>query len=99
MNKQQFSELAKQDYTHIPVFREVAADLDTPLSAYLKLANNANSFLFESVHGGVRWGRYSIIGLQCDEYLRVLDEKISIFKEGKRGDQTRQPEPLAWIDI
>mgnify|MGYP001827726809 CR=1 FL=1 len=98
MNKQQFSELAKQDYTHIPVFREVAADLDTPLSAYLKLANNANSFLFESVHGGERWGRYSIIGLQCDEYLQVHDEKISIFKEGKLAEQTRHPDPLEWID-
>ena len=98
MNKQQFSELAKQAYTHIPVFREVAADLDTPLSAYLKLANNANSFLFESVHGGERWGRYSIIGLQCDEYLQVHDETISIFREGKLAEQTEHPDPLQWID-
>ena len=80
MNKQQFSDLAKQGYTHIPVFREVAADLDTPLSAYLKLANSPNSFLFESVQGGERWGRYSIIGLQCDESLQVRGEQIEVFK-------------------
>ena len=98
MNKQQFSELAKQGYTHIPVFREVAADLDTPLSAYLKLANNANSFLFESVHGGERWGRYSIIGLQCDEYLQVHDETISIYRNGELVEQARQQDPLSWID-
>ena len=98
MNKQQFSELAKQGYTHIPVFREVAADLDTPLSAYLKLANNANSFLFESVHGGERWGRYSIIGLQCDEYLQVHDEQISIYKNSELVEQTQHEDPLQWID-
>ncbi|MEM8844723.1 MAG: anthranilate synthase component I [Pseudomonadota bacterium] len=98
MNKQQFSELAKQGYTHIPVFREVAADLDTPLSAYLKLANNTNSFLFESVHGGERWGRYSIIGLQCNEYLQVHEQQITVYKDGKLAEQIEQDDPLQWID-
>ena len=45
--------------------REVLADLDTPLSTYLKLANGPYSYLFESVQGGEKWGRYSIIGLPC----------------------------------
>ena len=98
MNKQQFSDLAKQGYTHIPVFREVAADLDTPLSAYLKLANSANSFLFESVQGGERWGRYSIIGLQCDESLQVRGEHIEVIKHGECVEKTQQTDPLQWID-
>ncbi len=98
MNKQQFSDLAKQGYTHIPVFREVAADLDTPLSAYLKLANSANSFLFESVQGGERWGRYSIIGLQCDEVLQVRGEHVEVIRNGECVEKTQQTDPLQWID-
>jgi anthranilate synthase component I len=98
MNKQQFSDLAKQGYSHIPVFREVAADLDTPLSAYLKLANTPNSFLFESVQGGERWGRYSIIGLQCEESLQVRGEQIEVHKNGECVERTQQADPLQWID-
>ncbi len=98
MNKQQFSDLAKQGYTHIPVFREVAADLDTPLSAYLKLANSPNSFLFESVQGGERWGRYSIIGLQCDESLQVRGEQIEVFKNNQCVEKVQHTDPLQWID-
>ncbi|MFK8027053.1 MAG: anthranilate synthase component I [Gammaproteobacteria bacterium] len=98
MNKQQFSDLAKQGYTHIPVFREVAADLDTPLSAYLKLANSPNSFLFESVQGGERWGRYSIIGLQCDESLQVRGEQIEVFQRGQCVEKAQDSDPLQWIN-
>ena len=53
MTPQQFAELAAQDFNRIPVSREVLADTETPLSAYLKLARGAWSFLLESVQGGV----------------------------------------------
>ncbi len=46
----------------VPMFMEVPGDLDTPLSAFLKIENSANSFLFESVEGGTRWARYSFLG-------------------------------------
>ena len=98
MNPQEISALAKQGYTHIPIVREVAADLDTPLSAYLKLANNPCSFLFESVQGGERWGRYSIIGLQCDEYLTVRGNQISVFRHGEQVESIEHQDPLQWID-
>ncbi|HCD04944.1 MAG TPA: anthranilate synthase component I, partial [Methylophaga sp.] len=55
--------MASEGYNRIPLYREVLADLDTPLSTYLKLADAPYSYLFESVHGGEKWGRYSIIGL------------------------------------
>lgn len=61
-----FEQLKQQNYSHIPLVHEVLADLDTPLSTYLKLANAPYSYLFESVHGGEKWGRYSIIGLPCE---------------------------------
>ena len=53
----------------VPLVREVLADLDTPLSTYLKLADGPYSYLFESVQGGERWGRYSIIGLPASTVL------------------------------
>ena len=59
----EFSTLAKQGYNRIPLVLETFADLDTPLSLYLKLANAPFSYLLESVQGGERFGRYSIIGL------------------------------------
>ena len=63
MNENQFAALAAQGYNRIPVTLETFADLDTPLSIYLKLANKPFSYLLESVIGGERFGRYSIIGL------------------------------------
>ena len=59
----QFDQYASDGYTLIPVVREVLSDLDTPLSVYLKLADGPHTYLFESVEGGERFGRYSIIGL------------------------------------
>ena len=68
MNLRQFNKI-KRDYNRIPLVREVLADLDTPLSTYLKLADEPYTYLFESVQGGEIWGRYSIIGLACDTRL------------------------------
>ena len=62
MTPEIFADLARQDFNRIPVTREVLADLETPLSVYLKLAQGPNSYLFESVQGGEKWGRYSLIG-------------------------------------
>ena len=69
LNKTQFTELAQQGYNHIPLSLETFADLDTPLSIYLKLANAPYSYLLESVIGGERSGRYSIIGLPCRQRI------------------------------
>ena len=71
MTPEQFDALVAQGYNRIPVVCEVLADLDTPLSIYLKLVERPFGFLFESVHGGEKWGRYSIIGLPCRTVLRV----------------------------
>ena len=63
MTETEFNALAAQGYNRIPVSLETFADLDTPLSIYLKLANAPFTYLLESVQGGERFGRYSIIGL------------------------------------
>lgn len=98
MNKKKFLNLADQGYTHIPLYREVAADLETPLSAYLKLANCKNSFLFESVQGGERWGRYSIIGLHCQEHIEIRGNNISEWDNGQCVNMLECQDPLQWIN-
>ena len=71
MTEAEFHALAAKGYTHIPVVLETFADLDTPLSVYLKLANEPYSYLLESVQGGERFGRYSVIGLPARSRIEV----------------------------
>ena len=98
MTPEQFNQYARQGYNRIPISREVLADLDTPLSAYLKLADGAYSYLFESVHGGEQWGRYSIIGLPCKTIVKIDGQDISLEKQGKILESLNHPEPLVWIE-
>jgi anthranilate synthase component 1 len=72
MTESEFKALAAQGYNRIPLLAQAFADLETPLSLYLKLAGSgcAHSFLLESVVGGERFGRYSFIGLPARTLLR-----------------------------
>ena len=98
MTPEQFAELAAAGYNRIPVSREVLADLDTPLSTYLKLASGPYSYLFESVQGGEKWGRYSIIGLPSREVLKVHDHRITITRDGRVIEETDSDDPLAFVE-
>jgi anthranilate synthase component 1 len=106
MTELEFKALAAQGYNRIPLIAESFADLDTPLSLYLKLARSqprsANSFLLESVVGGERFGRYSFIGLPARTALRAYigdtpgQHRIEVLTDGavvssERGD------PLAFV--
>ncbi len=75
MTESEFNQLALQGYNRIALVAEAFADLETPLSLYLKLAHVQNggqySFLLESVVGGERFGRYSFIGLPASTLLRA----------------------------
>ena len=98
MTPEQFNHYARQGYNRIPVSREVLADLDTPLSAYLKLADGAYSYLFESVHGGEQWGRYSIIGLPCKTIVKITGNRISLEQNGELLETVTHDNPLVWIE-
>jgi anthranilate synthase component 1 len=98
MTEQDFQALAAQGYTAIPILREVLADLDTPLSTYLQLAHGPYSYLFESVHGGEKWGRYSIIGLPCAQVIRVYGKRICLYQDNVLKQETVSEDPLAWIE-
>jgi hypothetical protein len=86
-----FNQLAQQGYNRIPLMAQAFADLETPLSLYLKLAHSQadgqHSFLLESVVGGERFGRYSFIGLPARTLLRA----------NGFGTQARiKSSPMAW---
>ena len=74
----EFNALAAQGYNRIPLVAECLADLDTPLSLYLKLANRPYSYLLESVQGGERFGRYSFIGLPADTLISVRGLQVTL---------------------
>jgi anthranilate synthase component I len=97
----QFRALARQGYNRIPVNRQLNADLDTPLSAYLKLAEGPYSFLLESVVGGERFGRYSFIGLPAQQLVRAFDRTIQTctIKNGKpQRESELEGDPLAYLE-
>jgi len=72
----EFKSLSAQGFNRIPLMAEAFADLETPLSLYLKLAHSKDggkySFLLESVVGGERFGRYSFIGLPARTFVRSM---------------------------
>jgi anthranilate synthase component 1 len=97
-NEDKFNSLARQGYNRIPVIRQLPADLDTPLSLYLKLANQPYSYLLESVEGGERFGRYSFIGLPAKTVLRVHGHFASLESNGLPVEQCNCDDPLAFIE-
>ena len=98
MKQQDFAALAAQDYNRIPVSREALADLETPLSAYRKLAEGPYSYFFESVQGGEKWGRYSIIGLPCRTLLKVFGYRVEVWVDGVLSETNEVADPLAFAE-
>src|SRR5258706_1840563 len=85
MTKENFLAVGRAGYSRPPLQLETLAALDTPLSIYLKLANKPFSYLLESVIGGERFGRYSIIGLPAHEWLRVKGKECAVVRAKPGG--------------
>jgi anthranilate synthase component I len=97
MNQEQFQQLAGQGFNRIPVVREVLADTETPLSTYLKLGKGVHSYFFESVQGGEKWGRYSIIGLPCNTVVRVRGSVVTVETAGQVVEESDCDDPFVFI--
>ncbi|MDH0864860.1 anthranilate synthase component I [Mitsuaria sp. GD03876] len=97
----EFQSLAADGYNRIPLISEAFADLETPLSLYLKLcAGNGpgrHSFLLESVVGGERFGRYSFIGLPARTVLKSEGPVTRVIRDGAVVE-THEGDPLAFIE-
>ena len=98
MTESEFLALGSAGFNRIPVVLETLADLDTPLSIYLKLAARPGSYLLESVIGGERFGRYSVVGLPAREMLECRGRNARVLRDGKILDEQDTDDPLAFVD-
>jgi anthranilate synthase component 1 len=98
MTESEFDRLAAAGYNRVPVVLETFADLDTPLSIYLKLANQPYSYLLESVVGGERFGRYSFIGLAAAARIEVRDHTCIEVRDGVETRREEAEDPLAFVE-
>ncbi|MBF0454641.1 MAG: anthranilate synthase component I [Magnetococcales bacterium] len=94
----QFKRLAQQGNL-VPVYREIMADLDTPVSAYLKVAaESRHAFLLESVQGGEKWGRYSFLGLDPAALFTVTNQRVEIQQNNKPLEVITGQNPMAVLE-
>ncbi|MEM7540924.1 MAG: anthranilate synthase component I [Pseudomonadota bacterium] len=97
MNYEQMTAWANDGYNLAPITVKALADLDTPLSVYSKLANKPYSFLFESVEGGEKWGRYSIIGLPSSRRIEVRANQVRVFDGSREIESQSSEDPLDFV--
>ncbi|HVI25707.1 MAG TPA: anthranilate synthase component I [Xanthomonadaceae bacterium] len=95
---EQFQRYAADGHTLIPVVREVLSDLDTPLSVYLKLADGPHTYLFESVQGGERFARYSIIGLPARRVYAFAGHTLYVTEHGDLVEARAVDDPFAEVE-
>jgi anthranilate synthase component 1 len=97
MTEAEFQRLAAQGFNRVPILAESFADLETPLSLYLKLANRSNTYLLESVVGGERFGRYSFIGLAAPVRLRAVGSLVTVMHGDVIAEKSQTADPLAFV--
>jgi anthranilate synthase component 1 len=97
MTEAEFNRLAAEGYNRIPVTLETFADLDTPLSIYLKLAASPYSYLLESVQGGERFGRYSFIGITSGTRIAVYDSSILLLTGNRVAERREHTNPMSFV--
>jgi anthranilate synthase component 1 len=98
MTESDFARLAAAGYNRVPLVLETFADLDTPLSAYLKLADRPFTYLLESVVGGERFGRYSFIGLPARRRIEVRGTTCTEYEGEAVASVTEVSDPLAYVN-
>ena len=91
ITKKEFEDYKNNDFSILPMAREIVSPADNPLSLFSKIADKKNNFLFESVEGGDKWAQYSIIGFGCLDtikaYGNVIETSINGMNERFVSDQ------------
>ncbi len=90
---QEFKVKAKEGNL-IPVYREILADMETPVSAFRKIDDGKYSFLLESVEGGEKWARYSFLGSRPEVVIRTFGKAVEIVRKGRKEQRTFDRDPL-----
>ncbi len=87
----------KEHYNCVPLVRTVLSDFDTPLSVWHKLVDAPYAYLLESVQGGEKWGRYSIIGLPAQARVEIRGYQVTVH-EAEHSECFTVEDPLAWVE-
>ncbi len=90
---QEFKEKAKKGNL-IPVYREILADMETPVSAFAKIDDGRHSFLLESMEGGEKWARYSFLGSRPSVVVRSFGRTVEVIRNGKTEKLSFDRDPL-----
>src|SRR5512141_1436103 len=78
----------------IPVYKEILADMETPVSAFRKIDDGRYSFLLESVEGGEKWARYSFLGSKPSIILRSFGNMVEIIRQGRKTTKSFAADPI-----
>ena len=78
INKEEYIEFAENGFNIVPLIKTIEKDLDSPIKVFSRIKNIKNTFLLESIEGGEKWAQYSIIGVDCQDSIKVSDNKIEI---------------------
>ncbi|MBI4715620.1 MAG: anthranilate synthase component I [Nitrospirae bacterium] len=92
----EFSRLSKQGNL-IPVYREILADLETPVSAFLKIDDGRFAYLLESIEGGEKWGRYSFLGSRPSLILKGNGDGVRLISSSGEEEKFSDPDPLLTV--
>jgi anthranilate synthase component 1 len=92
----EFEKLAQKGNL-IPVYQEILADVETPVSVLMKLQNKDHVYLLESVEGGEKWGRYSFLGTDAGVVFKVQGDKVVIDEKGRISTREHQGNPLNFL--
>ncbi len=97
VSMESFFKRGQEGFNLVPISRKYLGDLETPLSVYLKLCDSPNTFLFESVVGGERFGRYSFIGLPAEKRIEVWGNNVTLYSHNEILDKNTC-DPLQFIE-
>ncbi|NTW77683.1 MAG: anthranilate synthase component I [Syntrophaceae bacterium] len=95
-NFEEFAVMAQRGNL-IPVYREILADLETPVSVLIKLCEKDHVYLLESVEGGEKWGRYSFLGTDAGVIFQVRGDKVIITEKGRVVEKTHKGDPMQYL--
>ena len=97
ITKEEYKKYTSAGFNIVPISKELDIDSDSPLGLYSKIKDKENTFLLESVEGGERLAQYSIIGLNCSDYVKVSDNHIQL-QEGGEISSFESDNPLEEIN-
>ncbi len=93
ITKEEYLEYANNGFNVVPLVKSIDANFDSPINLYSNIKNKKDTFLLESIEGGVRWAQYSIIGLDCTDTIKVTGNKIEI-KTDSMSNSIESSDPL-----